>query len=215
MHEDKCSLILLSGGKGRRFGGSCPKQYLPFAHQEPLILYPLKKCLSFPKIHEVIVVCDPQFQYVFKNFDKIIFAPSGERRQDSVLSGLQYVSNPWVFIHDGARPFVYHDEMNELLQAAYETGAAALASPITYALKQKSPVQTMNRNQFLITHTPQCIRTVLLHQGLELALSKNRTLFDDVEAVELLNLPTSFIFNKHPQIKINQAEDLLFAKALL
>lgn len=215
MHKDKCSLILLSGGKGKRFGGPCPKQYLPFANQEPLILYPLKQCLSFPQIHEVIVVCEPRYQHVFKDFTNIIFAEAGERRQDSVLSGIQHVSYPWVFIHDGARPFVYHDEMTELLQAARQTGAAALASPLAYALKQKKPLQTMDRNQFVITHTPQCMQTSLLRQGLERALAENRTLFDDVEAAELQNLPVSFILNKHPQLKINQAEDLLFAKALL
>lgn len=79
--NNSCSLILLSGGKGRRFGGPCPKQYLPFANQEPLILYPLKQCQAFPQIHEIIVVCEPRFQPVFKDFENIIFAEAGERRQ--------------------------------------------------------------------------------------------------------------------------------------
>lgn len=212
---NKCSLILLSGGKGKRFGGPCPKQYVPFANQEPLILHPLKTCLEFPAIHEIIVVCDPSFQHIFRNYGHLLFAQPGERRQDSVLSGLQHVSNPWVLIHDGARPFIYHDEMEEIIQAAQDTGAATLASSIPYALKQRSPLQTMNRDQFLITHTPQCLKTSLLTQGLHLALSLGHTLFDDVEAAELLNNPVSFILNKHPQLKINHYEDLLFAKALL
>lgn len=213
--QDKCSLILLSGGKGSRFGGSCPKQYVPFANQEPLILFPLKTCLNFPLINEVIIVCDPSFQHIFQHYDNLLFASPGNRRQDSVLSGLQYVSNSWVLIHDGARPFIYHDEMFEIIEAAQRSGAATLASPLPYALKQRAPLQTMDRDKFLITHTPQCLKTSLLLQGLHLAVSLGRTLFDDVEAAELLNNPVSFVLNKHPQLKINYYEDLLFAKALL
>ncbi|WP_100934555.1 2-C-methyl-D-erythritol 4-phosphate cytidylyltransferase [Candidatus Chlamydia corallus] len=209
----KSSLILLSGGQGRRFGSDIPKQYLPL-HGLPLVLHSLKTLSSLPQIAEIIVVCAPSHQEIFKEY-QVSFALPGERRQDSVFSGLQQVSYSWVLIHDGARPFVYPDEIFDLVATAEKIGAAALASPIPYTIKQRNPVRTLDRNNLAVIHTPQCIKTEILREGLSLAEKKRLTLVDDIEAAEILGKPPQLVFNKHPQIKISYPEDLTIAQALL
>ncbi|SPN73699.1 2-C-methyl-D-erythritol 4-phosphate cytidylyltransferase,2-C-methyl-D-erythritol 4-phosphate cytidylyltransferase,GTP:adenosylcobinamide-phosphate guanylyltransferase,2-C-methyl-D-erythritol 4-phosphate cytidylyltransferase,Uncharacterized protein family UPF0007 [Chlamydia serpentis] len=209
----KTSLIFLSGGQGKRFGSSTPKQYLPL-NGIPLVHYSLKTLTSLPQIAEIVVVCHPSYRKIFEEYE-VFFAIPGKRRQDSVFSGLQHVSYPWVLIHDGARPFVYPDEISDLVTTAEKIGAAALASPIPYTIKQRHPVRTLDRDNLAITHTPQCIKTELLKEGLSLAKEKELTLVDDIQAAEILGEPSQLIFNKHPQIKISYPEDLTIAQALL
>ncbi|QVE48716.1 2-C-methyl-D-erythritol 4-phosphate cytidylyltransferase [Chlamydia crocodili] len=211
--DPKCSLILLSGGKGERFGANQPKQYLPF-HGQPLILHALKTALHIPEITEIIIVCDASYHHIFEGYS-VKFAQSGSRRQDSVFSGLQYVTNPWVLVHDGVRPFIYADEVSELIASALLTGAATLVSNVPYTIKQRHPVKTLDRDALSIVHTPQCIKTEILLAGLEFANKEGITLVDDTQAAELLNVPVSLVFNKHPQIKITYPEDLTIALALL
>ncbi|WP_348663704.1 2-C-methyl-D-erythritol 4-phosphate cytidylyltransferase [Chlamydia vaughanii] len=208
-----CSLILLSGGTGSRFGANQPKQYLPF-QGEPLILHALKNSLKIPEITEIVVVCHETYEYIFDGYP-VKFAHSGERRQDSVFSGLQKVTNPWVLVHDGARPFIYPDEVAELVAAAQQTGAATLVSTVPYTIKQRDPVKTIDRDSLSIVHTPQCLKTSILFEGLTLANKRNLTLSDDTQAAELLDISVSLVFNKHPQIKITYPEDLTIAHALL
>lgn len=211
--DPKCSLILLSGGKGERFGANQPKQYLPF-QGEPLILHALKTALHIPEITEVIVVCDVSYRHIFEGFP-VKFAESGKRRQDSVFSGLQHVSNPWVLIHDGVRPFIYPDEVTELIAVAQQTGAATLVSNVPYTIKQRHPVKTLDRDALSIVHTPQCVKTEILSAGLEFASREGITLVDDTQAAELLDIPVSLVSSKHPQIKITYPEDLTIAHASL
>ncbi|EPP35442.1 2-C-methyl-D-erythritol 4-phosphate cytidylyltransferase [Chlamydia ibidis] len=210
--EPSYSLILLSGGKGNRFGSDQPKQYLPF-QGDPLILNSLKIFLQIPKIKEVVVVCDAQYQTVFQNYS-VKFAIPGDSRQDSVLSGVLEVSQPWVLVHDGARPFVYLDEVNDIMSAAIISGSATLASPLTYTVKQCSPVKTIARDNLAIVHTPQCLRTEILLEGLCLAKDIGEILTDDTHAAEILGIPTTLVYNKHPQIKITYPQDLTIANAL-
>ncbi|AHK63810.1 2-C-methyl-D-erythritol 4-phosphate cytidylyltransferase [Chlamydia avium] len=208
-----CSLVLLSGGKGKRFKSFLPKQYLPL-HGKPLVLHALDAALRIKEISEIIVVSHPDYYEIFSSYP-IKLAPAGIQRQDSVLSGLKKVSHPWVLIHDGVRPFLYSDDIFQLLEAVQKTGAAALASDIPYTIKQRDPVQTINRDHLAMIHTPQCLKTSLLLEGLSFANKHNLTLSDDTQAAEILGIPTSLVFTSHPQIKITYPEDLTIAHALL
>lgn len=212
MHP-KYSFILLSGGKGERFHNPLPKQYLPL-DETCSVLHALHSALLIPEISEYIVVCHEHYRSVFSSYP-VQIAPPGASRQSSVLSGLQYAQEQWVLIHDGARPFIYRDEVEALMLSAQKTGAAALASPIPYTVKQKSPVRTLDRTNMLMTHTPQCIKKTILTEGIALAQERNLILDDDTQAAELLDVPVSLVLTKHPHIKITYPEDLAIARALL
>lgn len=116
--------------------------------------------------------------------------------------------------HDGARPFVYLEEISKLLEACLHNDSVALASSLPYAIKQRSPVKTLDREALALVHTPQCVKTDVLKQGLLLAQQRNLTLVDDTEAAEILSVPTKLIFATHPQIKISYPEDLTIASSL-
>lgn len=208
-----CSLVLLGGGRGERFNSPQPKQYTPLCG-EPLILHALHSYQSLPFIQEIVVVCEEHYQELFHSYP-VKFASPGALRQDSVFSGLQQVSSPWVCVHDGVRPFVYADEVFEVCSAALKTGAAALATSATYTIKSRTPVRTLDRDAVAVIHTPQCINTEILKEGLLLANMMDFTLSDDSEAAELLGIEPTLVFSNRVQMKITYPEDLLFAEALL
>lgn len=208
-----CSLVLLGGGKGERFNSLQPKQYTHLCG-EPLILHALHAYQRLPFVQEVVVVCEEQYRELFLPYSVKIASP-GTLRQDSVFSGLQQVSTPWVCIHDGVRPFVYADEVIEVCSAARKTGAAALASPATYTIKSCAPVRTLDRDALAVIHTPQCLDTEVLREGLLLARAMDFSLSDDTEAAELLGIEPTLVFSNRVQIKVTYPEDLLFAETLL
>lgn len=57
------SVVLLSGGTGKRMGAAIPKQYLKILG-EPICTYSLRTFLAMPEVAEVVVVCDPSWRCV-------------------------------------------------------------------------------------------------------------------------------------------------------
>ncbi|WP_213358052.1 2-C-methyl-D-erythritol 4-phosphate cytidylyltransferase [Chlamydiifrater phoenicopteri] len=211
------SLILLAGGKGARFKSAIPKQFALF-RGEPLIFHSLKTFLKIPLISEIIVVCPYQYRELFHIFP-VIFANPGKERQDSVLSGAQKASHPLLLIHDGARPLVYPEEVNKLILHAQTYGASTLASPAEYTIKKRckpnGEIQTLDRSELFITHTPQCIRKDILLSGMQQAKKLGKVLTDDVSAAEILNHPVHLVLTENLNIKVTYQRDLKLIESTL
>lgn len=60
------SFILLSAGKGRRFGGSIPKQYLKLGGK-PIIVHSLERIEKLKPVKEIIIVCNKEDIELIKN----------------------------------------------------------------------------------------------------------------------------------------------------
>src|ERR1700761_6498505 len=99
------SVVFLAGGRGLRMNQAVPKQYL-LLQNKPLALYSFEIFASLPEVQEIIVVCEPEYQTIFRSYAEakgllVQFALPGVRRQDSVFNGIQYVKgSPLVCIHD-------------------------------------------------------------------------------------------------------------------
>ncbi|WP_213318696.1 2-C-methyl-D-erythritol 4-phosphate cytidylyltransferase [Chlamydiifrater volucris] len=211
------SLVLLAGGKGSRFKADIPKQFVPL-QGEPLIFHSLKIFLTIPEIAEIIVVCPREYQELFHTFP-VLFADPGTERQDSVLSGLQKTTHSLLLIHDGARPLVYPDEVKELILTAQNCGASTLVSPTEYTIKRRckvnGKVQTLDRSELFVAHTPQCLKKNILSSGIQKAKILNKILTDDVSAAELLGLPVHFVLTERPNIKVTHSKDLKLIESIL
>ena len=93
-------MVLLLGGKGKRFGGK--KQFLTYRGRF-LFEYLLDRVKDL--FDEIVLVVPPEDVETFKGkYRDFKIAPGGGERQFSVLNGLKMVSNPQVVVHDGARP---------------------------------------------------------------------------------------------------------------
>jgi len=211
------SLILLAGGQGSRIGGSLPKQFLRY-HGKPLALYSLEVLLSLPHM-QCVVVCDSRYQDLFTPFE-VTFALPGKERMLSVASGMQALTNPtdFVLVHDAARPFVKRDDILRLVETAHVHGAATLATPVSSTIKQADETlfvqKTLPRELLWEIQTPQMLKGSLLKEGLDLLLSQNRLVTDEMSIAEEMHHPVKLVPGDPMNFKVTTPKDLLLADLL-
>ncbi|MBJ7449489.1 MAG: 2-C-methyl-D-erythritol 4-phosphate cytidylyltransferase [Parachlamydiales bacterium] len=216
------SLILLAGGIGKRMGHAKPKQYLPL-NNKMIALHSFDIFLNNSFIKEIIVVCEDEYQVHFKQncpaHYPLSFAKPGKRRQDSLYSGLSKVQNEnaMIAVHDSARPFV--PCLNELIRAAFKYGAAVLASPMKFTVKESTPSgfvsRTLKRESLWEIQTPQMAFKDLFMKGFEIANDQQLTVTDDVSLVELVGHPVKIVEGPNSNFKITTFEDMAIATQMI
>ncbi len=144
----------------------------------------------------------------------------GELRQDSVEIGVHALSSdcPLVGIHDAARPFPPQN-FDELLQAAFATGAALFAVPVTDTLKRvtgEAVEATVDRTSLWAAQTPQIFRRDLLAAALAFMPESKicRTVTDDAAAVEAMGIHPQIVVGSRWNLKVTTHEDWPVAEFL-
>ncbi len=184
------------------------------------MLYSLEVFLSLKEVKEVIVVCDPAFKNLLKDYP-VRFALPGNRRQDSLYHGF-LASNPstnWICVHDAARPFITKEQVLRLFKEGSKIGAATLGMPVKATIKtvnlERLVDNTLERSKVWEIQTPQLLSRPLLQKGFEKALKENITVTDDVSLAELIEHPVKLVEGAYTNIKITTPEDLLLANTFL
>lgn len=164
----KCAAIILAAGSGKRMGGDKPKQFLTVCGK-PLLYYSIK-AFQESFIDEIVIVTKAEnIDYVKEDivktysFDKVSFiVEGGKERYHSVACGLEALCNlkcDYVFIHDGARPFVTEQILESAFEGVnkYHAAVAAVPSKDTVKLRDDDGFvsQTPNRKSVYIMQTPQ------------------------------------------------------------
>ncbi|CAO2196677.1 unnamed protein product [Urochloa humidicola] len=200
--ERSVSVILLSGGQGKRMGASMPKQYLPLLGL-PIALHSLKTFCQLKEVKEVVVVCDPDYSDLFEGSIEnmqipLKFACPGKERQDSVFNGLQEIDgeSELVCVHDSARPLVTSEDLKK-------------------ATSDSFVVKTLDRKTLWEMQTPQVMKPNLLRDGFELVKRDGLEVTDDVSIVEYLKHPVYITEGSYTNIKVTTPDDLLLAERLM
>lgn len=206
-------IILLSGGTGSRMGSPIPKQYLEF-QGKPLVNFSLTLLQKLPFAHELVIVCDLKYRSYFPKDSQ--FAPPGKTRMQSLINAMQIPSSAtYVCTHDAARPFFDPEDVIRLFQEAKSHGAATLASPVTYTIKEANEQNLVKRTPPRETlweiHTPQIMRRDLLEEGIKQATSHGIHVTDDVSLIELLGRGVKLVDSDPRNIKITTPSDLSYA----
>jgi 2-C-methyl-D-erythritol 4-phosphate cytidylyltransferase len=138
-----------------------------------------------------------------------------------VQRGLQAIRSATaeiVAVHDGVRPFVTVEEIDNTIAAAQRDGAAILATPVTDTLKLvagNAVVETLARGNLRQALTPQCFRYDLLRRAYEQVDVADPSLTDESVLVERLGHRVTIVEGSARNIKITTPRDLLLAEALL
>ena len=140
----------------------------------------------------------------------------GERRQDSVAAGLKQLDQcDWVVIHDGARPLVTVELIEQGLEAARETGAAVAAVPVTDTIKLAMDdmiVQgTPPRQNLWAVQTPQVFRFDIITKAYQQAKAE---VTDDATLVERLGYKVKLYMGAYDNIQITTPDNLILAEVL-
>lgn len=219
--------VIPAAGVGRRMGAALPKQYLKLGRITVLE----RSCAIFlndPSIEHVIVALSPDDDVFdalsLAKHPKIIKAPGGKERCDSVRNALSLSSADYVLVHDAARPLLSKRDLENLKKAAFASkDGALLACPVADTVKKSKEVSedlytsisTVPRHDLWRALTPQMFEREMLVSSLDLAKQQGLTVTDEASALEILGKTPVLVSSFDPNFKLTTPEDLLMAKALL
>lgn len=225
MQKAKCTAIVLAAGQGKRMGTKVQKQYLEI-HGKPVLYYSLRVFEESDLIDEIILVvgknqkeyCEREIvsKYKIGKVKKIV--QGGAERYNSVWNGLQEIKDGYVFIHDGARPFINE----EILQRVYEEMLVYKACVVGVPVKDTIKISdaegfadmTPDRNMLWQIQTPQVFETSLVKEAYKnLMQSDTIKVTDDAMVVEqMLGSKVKLVLGSYKNIKITTPEDLKIAE---
>jgi len=129
------TVIIVAGGSGSRFNSNIPKQFIELAGK-PILIHSINAFHKYQKDIEIILVLPEQqldFWYSLckkHNFNiKHKLVSGGKNRFESVKNGLETVklSKKLIAIHDGVRPLVSQNTIDNCFQEAEVSGNATPA----------------------------------------------------------------------------------------
>lgn len=226
MEKEYCTAIVLAAGRGSRMGTKTQKQYLDI-HGKPVLYYSLRAFQESSVIDEVILVVGKgQEEYCRReivenyNFEKVKrIVEGGSERYESVWNALREIRpEGYVFIHDGARPFVTESIICRTFDAARAYGGCVAAMPVKDTIKvadeEEFAKETPDRNFLWQIQTPQVFRVNLVRDAYALLMESGETaVTDDAMVVEqILHCPIKLVRGSYRNIKITTPEDLLVAE---
>ena len=216
--EKKVTAIVVAAGKGSRFGGDLPKQFLKI-EGKTIFEKSAEAFERHPCVDNILVVTSRDFMTLCKGlcgrFTKIrAVVPGGAERQDSVNEGLKITEKGLVLIHDAARPFIKAEVIDSVLKEAYNQGAAVPCVPVKDTVRQlvgapgDCSSRTLDRRNLFSVQTPQGFDTELLRDAFAKAYSEGFYGTDDAGLVERLGHPVAVCEGDYANIKITTREDL-------
>ncbi len=219
--RQRVGAVIVAAGLSQRMGGV--DKAFALLNEKPVLSRVIDVFQGCNSIHQIVVVLSQQNleagkQLVAKQgWSKVTdVCPGGERRQDSVLAGLNRLSHcDWVVIHDGARPLVTVDMIEQGLEEATETGAAIAAVPVTDTIKVAGDdliVQgTPPRQNLWSAQTPQVFRFDIIAEAYR---QLKYEVTDDARAVEHFGHKVKLYMGSYDNIKITNINDLALAEIL-
>ena len=228
MANIRASAVIAAAGQGKRFGDGLPKQFLPLGGK-PVLAYSIETFSNSDLIGEIIIVVPDDWaravktnivdRFAFPKVTKII--PGGSERQDSVLNGFNSLSGKpdIVAVHDGARPLVSIELLEEVIREASACGAALAALPSNDTIKKSSPDlyvdSTVARESLWSAQTPQAFRYDLLKNALSKAAEDGFRGTDESLLVERTGVKVKIVKGSPYNIKITTPEDLRLGELIL
>jgi 2-C-methyl-D-erythritol 4-phosphate cytidylyltransferase len=203
-----------------------PKQLLAL-NGTPILVHTVRKFDAANVVDYIIVTATRDSIDEVRNLVKsagfrksVTVIEGGERRQDSVAMGLEQLQpeTDIVAVHDGVRPFVPVEDIENVVRQAERSGAAILGVPIVETVKQAEREfveSTLTREHLVLAQTPQVFRTDILKQAFERAKRDEYYGTDESSLVERLGHPVAIVRGSERNIKITRPSDLTLAKAFL
>lgn len=232
--SEKNIAIVLAAGQGKRMKSDVHKQYLSVG-DKPVLFYCLKT-LEDSFMDEVLLVvgegeedyCRKEIveRYGFKKVNKIV--QGGKERYHSVWNGIKEIGEcGYLFIHDGARPFLDAGSLERALSGVKETGACVVGMPVKDTIKiadeKGFAKETPRRDTVWMIQTPQVFAFDLIKKAYEklideeaLLKEKGILITDDAMVVEYFtDTAVKLAEGSYRNIKITTPEDLRIAEAFL
>ena len=229
--RDSVCAVIVAGGTGSRFGNPGGKQLVEIAGR-PMLSWTIEAFDRAHTISHIVVVCPAERREEMKRLaidpygfsTSITFADAGATRQDSTHAGL--VAAPegctHVAIHDGARPLIRPETIDEAVRALLEDpelDGVVCGQPAIDTLKIADPAglidSTPDRSRFWCVQTPQIFSVKALLHAEQVAELTGYVGTDDSSLVEEAGGLVRCVNTSRDNLKVTVPEDLPLVETLL
>ncbi len=222
LNEKRVGAVVVAAGASQRMQG-VDKIFYPLDGM-PLIWHSISALLEHPSISDIVLVTSKgniaraeELVACESSAGSVTVREGGERRQDSVLRGLDSLDDcELVVVHDGARPFISPDLLDRGISGALRDGAAIAAVPVKDTIKMSDSedmvTQTIPRGRLWTVQTPQVFKTSLLEEAHR---QVSEMVTDDASMVEAIGHPVRLFLGSYYNIKVTTPEDLTIANAIV
>lgn len=225
--------IVFAGGSGARMGSGLPKQFLEI-NGKPIIIHTLEIFEEHPEIDEIYVSCKEDYiaklQKMVKKhmISKVMnIVPGGATGQDSIYHALVAAKennddDSIVLIHDGVRPCITKELIDEVLVCVKEHGSA-----ITCSAMFETPVishdgitvdEVPPRALFYTAQAPQCFYlgdVIDAHVKMRKDNPGYKGVVDTCTLMRLLGKDVKIVVGPRGNIKVTTPEDLYIFRAMI
>jgi 2-C-methyl-D-erythritol 4-phosphate cytidylyltransferase / 2-C-methyl-D-erythritol 2,4-cyclodiphosphate synthase len=214
--------LVVAAGRGTRFGGAVPKQYLTLG-DATVLRYAVASLAEHRLIDGVLVVIRSEDQGLYDRavagLPLLTPVAGGPTRQDSVRLGLEVltVHRPArVLIHDGARPFPDAALVDRVIDGLDRASAAIPCLPLSDTIKRVEEGvirETIDRSALWRAQTPQGFHFEAILAAHRAAMGRDLT--DDAAVAEAAGLTPLLVDGSEDNRKVTTMEDLAAAERLL
>lgn len=203
----KYDAIIVAGGVGKRADLGFNKVLFKMKNGKTVLENACSCFIEDDDCLKVIVVTNEDIKIAS---NKVNIVKGGKERYESVLNGLALVTSPYVLIHDGARPFLDIEDLNNLKEAVSKDNYAILAKKAVDTIKYVNDGyidKTIDREHIYYALTPQAFKSVDLKKAYENIDLRGIT--DDASIMEKYGYKVKIVESKRPNIKLTNKEDFL------
>jgi 2-C-methyl-D-erythritol 4-phosphate cytidylyltransferase len=216
----RLGVVIVAAGISQRMAG-INKLFISL-RGKPLLAWSVDTCHGYDLVQRIALVLNDEDlargQKLRNDRDwfKVTLCQGGARRQDSVKEGLRQIKDcDSVMIHDGARPFLTLDLIEDGLKIVKETGTAVAAVPVKDTIKladSKNLIdETLRRERLWAAQTPQIFNFDIITRAYE---NLTTEVTDDSAAVERLGYKVKLYMGNYENIKVTTPEDLALARII-
>ncbi len=200
--------VIVASGKGERAGLGYNKVFYRMKDGKSVLEHAASLFVEDPECKRIVIVTNPEdFDSVF-DCDKLVVTNGGATRKDSVENGLRKCESDYVFIHDGARPFLHEEALKALKEAVEEKKAALLGKMAVDTIKLVEDgkiVKTIDRSSIFMAETPQAFERKLILDCFERC--KEGTFTDDASLAEASGYEVAAVIDAYDNRKLTKEED--------
>ncbi|MBL1142809.1 MAG: 2-C-methyl-D-erythritol 4-phosphate cytidylyltransferase [Proteobacteria bacterium] len=226
--SSKYWVVIPAAGVGKRMGVDKPKQYIS-VNGKTIIEHTIDCFINREEIEAVVVAISKADEYwpdlEIAKHEKVIAAPGGVERYQSVFNGLQVLQdkakkNDWILVHDAARPCLNQSAIDRLIinLRTHDVGGI-LAMPCRDTMKRANEsgviVDTVERESLWHAQTPQMFKYGKLFSAIEKILDGDIVITDEAMAMELAGYNPMLVQGHQENIKITHKDDLQYLEHFL
>lgn len=215
--------VIPAAGIGKRFSGDVKKQFFTIFDNTVLYYTLTALCRTYPFEEFILGGSPDDFAFMEDQLRKagisnFRLAEGGAERYETVYNCIKAVKTEYVLIHDAVRPFITQPLVQSVIDAAKANGAAICGLQVRDTLKKVSGGQvekTVNRDEYILSHTPQVFRTSVLKKAVENAGEFDIVVTDEAQAMELYRKSVAWVPSSPDNIKLTYLADIGIAESLI